>query len=161
MLRKTRICSDFAQKIWPKYCSLRPLLAMYVNVSYSKLHHNMSLYLITYIMIIAPNIRSHATLLCGVPADAELLRPAMPVLVQNSWVNQKYFMLSNLIRSVPSKSITRHWLFPEGPCWVTISKAVLVFDVRQCPLSAQLISHDGNLSISRQSLVSGIGNVGM
>ena len=125
LLRKTRICSDFAQKIWPKYCSLRPLLAMYVNVSYSKLHHNMSLYLITYIMIIAPNIRSHATLLCGVPADAELLRPAMPVLVQNSWVNWKYFMLSNFIRSVPSKSITRHCLFPEGPCWVSISKAVV------------------------------------
>ena len=77
-------------------------------------------------MIIAPNTRSHATLLCGVPADAELLRPAMPVLVQNSWVNWKYFILSNLIRSVvPSKSITRHCLFPEGPCCVTISKAVV------------------------------------
>ena len=76
-------------------------------------------------MIIAPNTRSHATLLCGVLADAELLRPAMPVLVQNSWVNWKYFMLSNLIRSVPCKSITRHCLFPERPSWVTISKAVV------------------------------------
>ena len=91
LLRKTRICSDFAQKILPKNCSLRPLLALYVNVSYSKLHHNISLHLITYIMIIAPNTRSHATLLCGVPADAELLRPAMPVLVQNSWNKLEIF----------------------------------------------------------------------
>ena len=64
---------------------------MYVNVSYSGVQQitpqYFLKYLITYIMIIAPNTRSHATLLCGVPADAELLRPAMPVLVQNSWVN--------------------------------------------------------------------------
>ena len=38
----------------------------------------------TYIPTIKANTNSQATLRCGVDADAELLRPAMPVLAQNS-----------------------------------------------------------------------------
>ena len=46
----------------------------------------------TYIPIIAPKTSSQANFLWGVAAEAELLRPAMPVLDQNSWtiVNSVY-----------------------------------------------------------------------
>ena len=39
---------------------------------------------LTYIPIIKANTNSHDTLLCGVAADAELLRPEMLVPSQNS-----------------------------------------------------------------------------
>ena len=42
------------------------------------------LWIRAYIPIIAPNTSSQANLLCGVAAEAELLRPAMPVPDQNS-----------------------------------------------------------------------------
>ena len=45
----------------------------------------------TYIPIISPSTSSQATLRCGVDADAELLRPAMPVLDQNSQIEQFVF----------------------------------------------------------------------
>ena len=54
----------------------------------------------TYATIIKAKTNSHATLLCGVAAEAELLRPAILVVLQNSCNNNdlKYASINILLQ---------------------------------------------------------------
>ena len=57
-----------------------------------------------YIPIIAPNRGSQTNLLCAEEAEAELLRPAMFVLDQNSWI--QYCFEDNMFKLQKCKVTT-------------------------------------------------------
>ena len=116
----------------------------------------------TYIPIIAPKTSSQANFLWGVAAEAELLRPAMPVLDQNSWTCPIKKSVYNTItqyfarnvwsqtQNSPSKSPKASCSASQWPYWLT--KAVVGVSSFVGRLNL-LICHGGNIWIARQNWI--------